>query len=245
MNERKFVVNAYQHDSDKKTLFGNDIESGEEAVDQILANQHLPYFIARKLFRFFVCDEPEPSNELLEPLAREFSKDNLSLKGVVRTMIGSRLMLSDWSIGRKIRSPVDLAIGLLRTLEATTNLSQLSDRLRDIGQAVFFPPNVKGWDGGRAWMNSSTLVGRANLVHQMIRDGNTRFDGGGIEKIALEKGNVGAEKFLDWFSQLFLAVQLTDHQRFDLLKSLASKPIPQTSRELLSLLAAMPQFQLA
>ena len=247
IRRKRFRFNRFQHDIETKRLFGNEVESGEEAVDQVLANKHLPYFITRKLFRFFVCDEPEPNERLLEPLARKFSKNHLSLNELVQTILSSRLMLSNWSIGRKVRSPVELAIGLLTTLEATTNLSQLSDRLRDIGQSVFFPPNVKGWDGGRAWVNSSTLVGRANLVHELIRDEHTRFADGGIEKIGTNKGrsNGIANGFLDWFSEIFLAIPLTDQQHHDLTVSFSKQPKQSVCRELLSLLATMPQFQLA
>jgi hypothetical protein len=40
----------------------------------------------------------------------------------------------------------------------------LAEDLRRLGQGVFYPPNVKGWDGGQEWINSSSLLARANLV---------------------------------------------------------------------------------
>ncbi len=245
IRRKRFRFNPYQHDDGLKNLLGKQVESGEEAVDQVLDSQHLPFFIAGKLFRFFVCDEPAPPQALLEPLAQRFSADNLSLAGMLRTMLGSRLMLSNWTLGRKIRSPVELSIGLLRTLECTTNLVQLSDRLREVGQALFFPPNVKGWDGGRAWINSSTLVGRANLVHQLLRDENTRFDRGSLADFYQARSGGKPEKFLDWLGDDFLAVPIQDPLRASLLKSLEGKPRQQAGLELLSVLAALPQFQLS
>jgi uncharacterized protein (DUF1800 family) len=245
IRRRQFRFNTYQHDTGTKTLFGQSVQSGEEAVDRVLAHDRLPFFITRKLFRFFVCDEPGPSDQLLEPLAKKLADDDLSTAGVVRTIVGSRLMLSDWSMGRKVRSPVDMAIGLLRTLEATTNFNRLSDRLREVGQGLFYPPNVKGWDGGRAWINSSTLVGRANLVHQLIRDENTRFAGGDLESFSKTKWNGTAEGLVNWFSRYFLAVPLSDSRREELLSAVAGKPDPRMSREAISLIAASPQFHLA
>ena len=56
----------------------------------------------------------------------------------------------------------------MRALEAQTNVKQLAQRLAQLGQEVFYPPNVKGWDGGRTWINSSTLLGRANLVRDVM-----------------------------------------------------------------------------
>src|SRR4029078_13686381 len=37
-----------------------------------------------------------------------------------------------------------------------------------LGQNPFAPPNVKGWPGGEAWINSSTLLGRKQLVEPML-----------------------------------------------------------------------------
>jgi uncharacterized protein (DUF1800 family) len=245
IRRKQFRFNAYQHDNGTKSILGKQVSTGEEAIDQVLASKDLPYFIAGKLFRFFVSDEPTPSRELLEPLARKFSEDNLSLQGLMRTILGSRLLLSDWSLGRKVRSPVELSIGLLRTLEGTTNLYQLTERLREVGQAVFFPPNVKGWDGGRAWINSSTLVGRANLIHQLLRDQNTRFAGGSLADFFQAHSGGDSEKFIDWFSEDFLAVPVSTTMRSELSNKLDGKSSQQKALELLSIMAALPQFQLS
>ncbi len=183
IRRKQFRFNSYQHDTGKKTVLGNDqIESGEEAIDQVLKSPDVAPFLIRKLFRFLVCDEPSPSDALIAPLVKQLRDEELNIRGVVRTMLGSRLLLSGWSVGRKVRSPVELAIGFLRVTEANANLDLIATRLREIGQAVFYPPNVKGWDGGRAWINSSTLVGRANMIHRLVHDENSRFG----------KANIGA-----------------------------------------------------
>lgn len=245
IRRRQFRFNAYQHDTGVKQLFGQEVEGGEAAVDRVLDHPALPYFIVGKLFRFFVCDEPTPSRALLEPLARQFAADNLQLAGVVRTILSSRLLLSDWSVARKIRSPVEMAIGLLRSFEGTTNLVELSEHLREVGQALFYPPNVKGWDGGRAWVNSSTLVGRANLVHRLLRHENTRFARGSLSEYVQLHAASEPQILLDWITQTYLALPLDERRRQEVLSAVAGKGPEQMSRELLSLLAALPQFHLA
>ncbi len=246
IRREQFKFNRYQHDNGPKQVLGHEVESGEQAIDVVLDQPSLPYFIAGKLFRFFVCDEPAPPPELLRPLADQFTGDQLSVAGMLRTILGSRLLLSDWSAGRKVRSPVELAIGFLTTLEGTANLYQLAERLREIGQAVFYPPNVKGWDGGRAWINSSTLVGRANLIHQLLRDEKTRFAGQDLQAVWRQLAAGGdTQKFLASFRELFLATELTPTQQTGLVQAAASQSGAARVRELLSLLAAMPQFQLA
>ena len=49
-------------------------------------------------------------------------------------------------------------MGLLRALGGATNVYKLAEDLAQLGQAVFFPPNVKGWEGGRQWINTSTVL---------------------------------------------------------------------------------------
>jgi hypothetical protein len=78
-------------------------------------------------------------------------------------------------VGRKLKSPVELALGLLRCLQGTTNTVELAKSLQQLGQGLLLPPSVKGWDGGRTWINSSTLLGRSNLMRRLITSENTRF----------------------------------------------------------------------
>lgn len=246
IRRKQFRFNSYQHDEGTKSILGrNSIESGEEAIDHILQQPSMAHFICSKLFRFFVCDEPLPPNQLLEPLAERFRSDKLNLEGLVRTIVSSRLMMSNWSVGRKIRSPVELVIGFLRTLEASTGLDRIVERLREIGQGLFFPPNVKGWDGGRAWINSSTLVGRANVIHFLVHHETTRYAGGSLSNFVSRFGGQDAEKFLVSLDELFLARTLQESQRTSILQKSAALKGDAKYRETLSLFATLPIVQLS
>jgi uncharacterized protein (DUF1800 family) len=92
-------------------------------------------------------------------LAIELREGNWQVGRVVERILGSQIFFSSYALGRKVRSPVDMAVGLLRALDGTANTHQLAADLRQNGQGLFFPPNVKGWDGGRVWINSSTILG--------------------------------------------------------------------------------------
>lgn len=152
-------------------------------------------FICGKLFAF-VCDEPTPPIQLLEPLAERFRRDKLNLEGLVRTIVGSRLMMSNWSLGKKIRSPLELVIGFLRTLEILTGLDRLVDRLREIGQGLFYSSQRKRLGRRKSWINSSTLVGRrANLIHFLVHHETTRFLGGSLANFATKLSGQDVEKF--------------------------------------------------
>ncbi|MCE2800655.1 MAG: DUF1800 domain-containing protein [Planctomycetaceae bacterium] len=223
IRRKSFRFNPYQHDSGMKTLLDRQgIESGEEAIDAVLAHRSMPTFIAGKLVRFFVCDEPNPTAEFLEPLAEVFRKSDFTIEPLVRTILSSKLMLSDWSVGKKVRSPIDFMVESIRSLQVTTNLDRLAKGLDGIGQALFNPPNVKGWDGGRAWINSSTLIGRSNLIVDLLREPATRFGRTDLAAWLKSQQLTDQNQWLKWLEDSLLSVPLNDSDK-QLLQSIAEK----------------------
>ena len=214
IRRKSFRFNPYQHDSGMKTLLDRQgIESGEEAIDAVLAHRSMPTFIAGKLVRFFVCDEPNPTAEFLEPLAEVFRKSDFTIEPLVRTILSSKLMLSDWSVGKKVRSPIDFMVESIRSLQVTTNLDRLAKGLDGIGQALFNPPNVKGWDGGRAWINSSTLIGRSNLIVDLLREPATRFGRTDLAAWLKSQQLTDQNQWLKWLEDSLLSVPLNDSDK--------------------------------
>lgn len=214
IRRKSFRFNPYQHDSGLKTLLDRQgIESGQEAIDAVLAHRSMPTFIAGKLVRFFVCDEPNPTAEFLEPLAEVFRKSDFTIEPLVRTILSSKLMLSDWSVGKKVRSPIDFMVESIRSLQVTTNLDRLAKGLDGIGQALFNPPNVKGWDAGRAWINSSTLIGRSNLIVDLLREPATRFGRTDLAAWLKSQQLTDQNQWLKWLEDSLLSVPLNDSDK--------------------------------
>jgi len=200
IRRKQFRFNPYQHDTSTKTLLGtSDLQTGDQAIDVVLASPHMPNFIVRKIFRFFISEDINPSDRFLEPLAVRFAESKFSIQEVVKMILGSRIMLSGWSIGKKIRSPIELMVGWMQLMECTTNLSFLSEKLKALGQSLLYPPNVKGWEGGRAWINSSTLVGRANLIFDVVHHENTRYGSTQLSTFVQRVNSNSVPDFLERF----------------------------------------------
>jgi uncharacterized protein (DUF1800 family) len=242
----KFRLNQFQHDVRSKTVLGKTAEFVDgESINWILDQPQAAQFIASKLFRLFICDEPLPSPQLLEPLADELRKNDWRLPPVVQRILSSQLFFSPHAIGRKVRSPVDFAVGLLRSLEGTANTQQLAADLEQNGQGLFFPPNVKGWDGGRTWINSSSIVGRANLVARLMRNENTRFSGGSLRDYLSRRVADQPEKMIEFLTELLLAVPLPAVSHESLIEICRKSSNPTRGcAEAVQALATMPEFQL-
>jgi uncharacterized protein (DUF1800 family) len=243
----KFRFNHFQHDSGSKTFLGKtgSFEDGA-SIDWILEQPQAARFIVGKLYRQFVCDEPDPPPQLLDPLANELREHGWRIGVVVQRILGSQLFFSAHSIGRKIRSPVDLAIGFLRSLEGSTNAHELAAELQQNGQGLFFPPNVKGWDGGRAWVNSSTILGRANMMARIVRDEKTRFGGVTLDEYFARLGASKPAAIVDILSDLLVATPLATASRKSLVAVCNKNAnLGRGIADAICALAALPEFQLA
>lgn len=240
-----FKFNRYQHDFGPKTILGERGDfDGEEGVRVILAQPAAPQFICRKLVRFFVTDE-EVSSEMIAPLASYFREGELQIAPVIERILCSNFFFSEQSRARKIRSPVELGIGLLRTLEASSSTQKLAVELGDLGQKLFFPPNVKGWDGGTAWINSASLLGRANLVKRIVEDPVTRFGGQRIDRYLDQLGWQTSDEIVSGLAELLIAVPLAADIQRQLTKELdAARNRSKGLQQLLHTLGSLPEFQL-
>ncbi|MFN9720065.1 MAG: DUF1800 family protein [Planctomycetota bacterium] len=237
----EFRFNRFQHDAGRKSFLGQSGEfGGEDGVRIVLEQKSAPEFLVSKLIRYFVRDEPAPEPALIEPLAEEMRASGMQIRPVVRRILSSRLFFE--SVGRKVKSPAELAIGLLRCLSGSTNSFELAEAMQSIGQGLMYPPSVKGWDGGRTWINSSTLLGRSNLVRSLIQNEKTRF---GTKSLSdwLRSQNAGtSDEIVNYFDTLLFAVPIPASAK-DGIISLFQRRDGLT--EGLHALCTLPEFQLS
>lgn len=242
-----FHFDSSQHDTGAKSFLGRSGNfDGDGAVAVILEQPAASRFIATKLIRLFVFDEPAAPDALVEPIARDLREHGFQIGAVVGRIMGSNLFFSDHAIGRKVRSPVELAVGLLRSLGGTTNLVRLGQGCAQLGQALFRPPNVKGWDGGRAWINSSTLLGRVNLVGRILTAAETRFGGNGGDIGSIAGGAATPEELVDFLLELLVAAPIPSIARNSLTDLARGNggDRSQVIRDVIRAMAALPEFQL-
>lgn len=241
----RFTFNPFQHDPAPKTFLGKSgIDGGEEAVAWIVGQPAAAEFIANKLYRYYISDEPA-SPEVIAPLADVFREQGFAIQPALKKIFTSRIFYSDAAYAKKIRSPVELLIGLLRCLNATTSPVSLSRQLAELGQSLFYPPNVKGWDGGRRWINSATVVGRINLVTRILDHEQTHYaDGRG--KLDNQLHIASATDAVQRVESMWLARPLDNGQRRQLIEIVNQRQSKGDGKWLSAIKAAatMAEFQL-
>ncbi len=165
-----------RHDFGEKTFLG---ETGSfdpaDIIDIILKQPATAEFMARKLWTFFAYEDPDDS--IIEALGAVFRESDHDVKTVLGAMFLSDAFYGDRARFTHVKSPVELLVGTLRALEIpVVDATTLCRQLRTMGQDLFQPPNVKGWDGGLTWINTSTLFDRYNaLRHVIFGDDNPQF----------------------------------------------------------------------
>ena len=126
-------------------------------------------FLVTKLYRFYVSDVPDPAR--VAPLAEAFRKSGYDVADLLERIFSADWFYDPANTGSIIKSPVELLAGLRRTL----NLQVGNDKVllgyqKALGQTLFMPPNVAGWPGGRAWIDSSSLLLRLQLPNILFKD---------------------------------------------------------------------------
>jgi uncharacterized protein (DUF1800 family) len=172
----KMVFDPKQHDDDEKRVLGKAGKwKGDDIVRICLDQPACPRFIVRKLYRFLVSETTEPDNELIQPLADQYRQSGFDTRKLVETILRSNHFFSAAAYRQRVKGPVDFAVGIVRGLEGTAGPLLLAEELERLGQALFSPPSVKGWDGGPTWLNAQTLLFRQNLALALTSTADGRF----------------------------------------------------------------------
>jgi uncharacterized protein (DUF1800 family) len=173
----EFVFQKQNHDTGAKNIFGKEGSmDGDEFVRAILEQRACSSYITRKLYNFFVADVPpderggdkeldSSQKSVLHEMASTLLSNKYEVKPVLRKLFLSEHFYERRFMNEQIKSPVQLVVGAVRSLNTPVrDLSILADALDLMGQRIFMPPSVKGWDGGRSWINTSTVFVRQNIL---------------------------------------------------------------------------------
>ena len=250
VNRNGFVFRSNQHDHGLKSFLGRRGNfDGDDIVDIIVQQPATGDYMARRLFTFFVHDNPDPDS--IAALAGLFRDSGYSIKAMMRHILTSQEFYSPRAYRAKMKSPVELIVGAARTMGADTD-GRLMGRLADqMGQTLLSPPDVSGWPGGAAWINSTTLLQRMNLAYTLTVGGSRRaLD---TRQLFQRPDQPGTKEATERFISLFLDGSMPREEQDVLWAYLAARNggrIPtaldqRALRGLVYLLISSPDYQLA
>ena len=206
----QFIYRPFFHDNNDKTFLGlTGNLDGDDMMAQIVKQPQAARFISAKLWNFF-AGQPPP-DDLNSALADAFVENARCFKPFLRVMFGSEEFYSESIIRNQVKSPVQWLVGTARMLQCNLPPGFISAAIiRSLGQDLFAPPNVKGWDGGITWITTNTLLERYNDAATLVQGTTQQLTAsdfatkpGGAGGVVLEKaaqrvhiGGVDVDKIL-------------------------------------------------
>src|SRR5262249_17790047 len=189
----------------------------------------------------------EASPELIRPLAEQLRKNRYSIRHVVEVILRSRHFYGKEGRRQRVAGPVEFSAGLLRVLEVPrpdVRLLALAAACARQGQDLFPPPNGKGWDGGRTWLSSTTVLERGNWANDVVW-GNEDQGLRAYDPLAWAKRHgVAAGKATEAFLDLLLQQEVDGKDR-ELILRTARDGSPDPVRKARQLILRCPEYQLA
>ena len=169
----EFEYRPADHDDGGKVFLGQRGRfSGEDVISIIARNPATARFMARKLYAFFVSDQPDPA--AIDILADSYLRHDGQLRSVLRTLFNSHFFKSKQVRYAKIKSPVELVVGLMRLVDDHTSpkpkIHEIATACTRMGQELYNPPSVEGWRLGQEWLDSGSLIERVNFAAEQVAD---------------------------------------------------------------------------
>lgn len=187
---QEFTYRKNTHDAGPKTILGKtESFDGDGLIKLIVGQPQAAKFICKKLWSFLAAENP--SEELISALAAKFRASGNNFKPLLETMFLGEEFYSEKVVRQQVKSPVQWLVGSARVLERPLPPTQVAmTATRALGQDLFMPPNVKGWDGGVAWITTNNLLNRYNFANYLVL-GENLLGAAAMNGPRLKKGKDG------------------------------------------------------
>ena len=234
-----FRFEPRMHDDGAKIVLGQTIKAGggkqdgERVLDLLANHPSTAQFIATKLARRFVADEPPKA--LVERAARRFRETGGNIREVVRTIVTSPEFFAPEAYRAKIKSPFEFVVSAVRATDIDmTNATPLVMAMRNLGMPLYGCQPPTGYsDKAEAWVNSGALLNRMNFALSLTASRQQR--GTGVRPLPARSG-AGSTVTSDALIASALAGELSETTAETVAKA-------TTSSQALALLLGSPEFQ--
>ena len=170
VKRREFRDAAAYHDGGEKTILGcRGAWRGDDLLAMLLAQPATSLRLARRVCELLMGEDAvdEPA---IDELAAGLRNHELRIAWAVETVLRSRAFFAEANLGNRVLEPAEYLVGAVRSLEVfdpPPSTIVLAEWTGAMGQDLFEPPNVFGWAGGRSWINTRSLLARANFAERL------------------------------------------------------------------------------
>jgi len=185
----EFFYNAANHDTDAKTFSfpiypdgsatiparsaANGMLDGIELINALAFSPKTANYLCTKLYRFFVSEAGAVNQQWVDRMAAVYLQNASSMRAVVRAILTSGEFWD--AMYRRYAWPAEVVVRGLKDFGwQGFSLASTLTPLNNMGQNLFEPPDVSGWDLGPSWFSSGATLARVNFAATL--SSNQRFN---------------------------------------------------------------------
>ncbi len=215
-------LNDDLHDYGEKTFMGQIANFNyEDIVDIIFTKEETAKFICRKLYKEFVYYIPDET--VVAELANIFRDNNYELKPLFSAMFKSEHFYNEQIKASRIKSPHELMIGMIKQFQVENiNYNYVIKMAEKLQQLLFSPPDVRGWEGQRKWISTTTLPLRNNFTDSVIT---------GVNPLEEENNLIGFKVNVIDFTRSFDSAENAEQFVNDILNYFILFPLSQNTKD--------------
>ncbi len=151
-----------------RTIPARSADAGmQDGLDLIAAVARHPATgprLALKLYRYFVSEVDTPDGRLIEEMSRLYYQGNFEMKPVVRHLLLSTQFTSQAARYARYSWPVEYVVRAIKEVgSAGFSLNSVLTPLANMGQQLYEPPRIAGWELGPSWFSTGAMVARMNF----------------------------------------------------------------------------------
>src|SRR5580692_4406765 len=253
----EFFFDEKIHGQGKKVVMGRTFnyggeKDGEEALKMLANKPATAKCISTELARHFVSDNPTQS--LIDRMAKSFSSSNGDIRAVLHTMIYSPEFWSKDAYRAKVKTPFELVASTARALNSEVTITlPLSQWVGRMGEPLYLCQPPTGYsDKSETWVNTGALLNRLNFALAFAGDkmGGATIDlNNMLGEAAAKDPNAALARSIQVFldgqispsTQQTLEARLKDPQ---ILQARLDDPVKQVNEGLIvGLVLGTPEFQ--
>ncbi len=217
-----FVYNPAENEGKNVKFLNQWVRTGDQVIDVLLKDRGTAEYIAEKFWHEFVSYHTPPSG-VIRKWGNVFRNSNYQISTLLKEVLNSDEFWSKQHRGGLIKSPIDLLVGTLRALPyGRPPIKELVRTSQLLGQDLLDPPSVKGWPGGKQWIDTQTLLVRTSLLNKITR--TTKHSASTQQRLPETSG----ETVIEWLLPRQPALKLPETPgKLRLVKALLTDPAYQ------------------
>ena len=222
----QFIYRPEDHDDSEKTFLNQTGRfNGEDVLDIICGHPASSWFLAGKLYAFFVSDHPNEAATQI--IAEDLRRTGGDVRSAMRTIFLSDFFRSEDARHAKVKSPAEVVAGVARLAGAfgapRWNIVNLALDTNFMGQEILNPPTVEGWHTGTEWVDTGTLMERVNSAALLLGDPAQPGVRNIIRRLRESNGTYTPEELVDSCLNLCGALEVSGATRHELTAFAASQ----------------------